>query len=342
MAKHCTRCWLSKHDPAYRLRGKGCPRHTQTPDVQPLRLQRLNLPGQHANCSIAVHHGRRWFAYRAGWGNANVHLVELGQDWQPLNDGSRLQLNHPACGWGREDPRLFVFNDRLHVSFSGVVPHARGGIRVNMLVARLSPSMAVEEVWQPELAGSQQWEKNWTFFERDGRLMSFYAVHANAAGHQHVLLEHDGRRAKHASAETVRLPWRGGAIRGGASPVRVGDEYYHFFHGRTMAGAPIYSLGLYTFQASPPFRITRMTPAPLLLAAEPRPAGQKQWIIFPCGAIRDGRQWIISYGQHDCESWLAWFDAAAVENALVKIDGDGPRLSLPQGSVGLSAGCHCA
>src|SRR5256885_12693044 len=51
------------------------------------------------------------------------------------------------------------------------------------------------------------------------------------------------------------------SMRGGAAPVRVGDEWWCFFHDRVESGGHrIYRAGLYTFAAAPPFRVLRLIP----------------------------------------------------------------------------------
>jgi predicted GH43/DUF377 family glycosyl hydrolase len=95
----------------------------------------------------------------------------------------------------------------------------------------------------------------------------------------------------------------------------VGDEYYHFFH--AVGPGPVYRAGVYTFAARPPFAVRRAAAGPLL---EPddhdRTDGSGKSVVYPCGAVRAGGEWLVSYGYHDRECRIAAFDAAALEREL--------------------------
>jgi predicted GH43/DUF377 family glycosyl hydrolase len=184
------------------------------------------------------------------------------------------------------------------------------------MVCRLGDQFQVEAVWLPNYADRAPLEKNWQFFEHGRRLYSIYSVDP------HVVLRHEGRHAERVAATGHGYRWPGQHLRGGAPPVRVGDEYYHWFHSmRREDGDHFhYELGVYTFAARPPFRLRRGTPAALLsVNPEENIPGWNKSVIFPCGAMfRDG-QWIISYGQDDRECRIAEFAAADVEKSLITI-----------------------
>ena len=132
----------------------------------------------------------------------------------------------------------------------------------------------------------------------------------------------DGKGAYDFHSVDGKLSWSGGVLRGGAPPVRVGDEYFCFFHGALddERGHRVYPLGCYTFEAQPPFAPRRLTPDPL---AWPDPAAKPEHWWPPTfytggSALRDGR-WLIAYGASDHVSKVATFDAAGVEAALCPI-----------------------
>ncbi len=275
----------------------------------PVRVARIDLP-EHFNCSLLEYEGRLLLASRRGWYGSRLYLSELDPDYQPRWTRP-LDLAHPRAAAGLEDPRLFVFRGRLHCAFTGV--EERGGVRyAHQLLCRLDEAYRVEEVWLPEYEGRTPWEKNWQFFEQDGELYSVYSVSP------HVVLRHDGRRAEKV-AETAGPPlWPDCRLRGGAPPVRVGDEYYHFFHGALhRGGRGDYAAGVYTFAAGPPFAVRRAAPAPVLLPDEhDRRDDLNLSVVFPCGALRRDGHWVISYGYHDRECRIAVVEAAEVERAL--------------------------
>jgi predicted GH43/DUF377 family glycosyl hydrolase len=263
------------------------------------------------NNSILQHRDRLLMAYRLGWARARVALCELdplslGPRWHRTVDGPPMHA-HAA----HEDPRLFVHRGRLHCSYVGYGP-IRGG-STDQMVMRLTDDYRPEHCWRPDYDRRQPVEKNWQFFEWSGELFAVYSIAP------HRVLHLVGGRAYPFSETNVRLPWDFGVPRGGACPVRVGDEFYSFFHGVRpwRRHEKLYALGCYTFAAQPPFAIRRMTPRPLLLPREEdRPPGWQVSVVFPCGAVlRDGR-WHVSYGYHDRWPCVAAFDADLLDQVL--------------------------
>ncbi len=311
-------CTIAK--PGFGVAGlcAGCYRR-QPEELKPERTIKLDMPsdptredghGSHYNCSIIEWQGKTLLASRFGWNGSSVWLCELGPDYQPIAGTLRdLGITHAQAKRGVEDPRLFMFGGRLHIAVSGYDARQNGG--TSLILARFDDCLNIEAVWIPQYEKRRNWEKNWAFFESAGALHSVYEI--DQAG-SHVVLRHDGDRATEAARTKHDYRWAGTAMRGGAPPVRVGGEMYHWFHSFTInrRGLVIYGLGLYTFAATSPFQIVRRLPGVVLLADAQIPAWSKS-VLFPCGAIlRDG-QWVISYGQNDRECKLAFFDAREVE-----------------------------
>ncbi|MFO0806028.1 MAG: hypothetical protein U0791_23225 [Gemmataceae bacterium] len=277
--------------------------------LAPRRVVRVNLP-DHFNASIIDHGGRSLLASRVF---ESVCLSELDADFQPIWT-RLLPLYHSRSANGAEDPRLFVAGEKLHVAFSGVSVDAGGQVIVSVLHARLNDDLYVERVWEPMYERRQKWEKNWAAFEVDGVLYSVYD-----AGPQYTVLRHDGDQAVPFAEHQWRPQWSGGLLRGGAAPVRVGDEWWHFAHGVRKTPQAIdtdYTLGLYTFDAAPPFAPRRIVPTPLLFDHGPRPRTENP-AIYPCGAIRRGDRWFVSYGLHNSHVEIVEYSHDDLERLLV-------------------------
>jgi predicted GH43/DUF377 family glycosyl hydrolase len=219
-----------------------------------------------------------------------------------LVNGTEVRLVHHNCDAGREDPRFFWHDGRPHLAFSGVQVYGNR-TSVHQMVARLSADgRTAERVWCPDYPARTHWEKNWGFFSQDGALFSVYSIAP------HVVLLHTGGIATEFAREQWSPQWAGGALRGGASPVRVGDEWFSFFHGALdHGGTPYrtYTMGCYTFSAQPPFQPLRYTPYPLLSPpADGWPVELGVSVVFPGGAALAGDVWTIAYGLHDrwCET----------------------------------------
>ncbi len=112
--------------------------------------------------------------------------------------------------------------------------------------------------------------------------------------------------------------------------MRVGNEFYHWFHGlrRTKrAGTPHgdwyeYSVGLYTFDARPPFKVRRMTPRPVWLGDPAKlslNATPDKSVIYPGSCLFDGTKWLVAAGHQDAECVVGSFDAADIERQLVPV-----------------------
>lgn len=272
--------------------------------------------GTHINGALINYDGRRLFFYRVkrAWGS-DIAVAELSPHYD-VERTVMLPLLHERAAIAREDPRPFIHRGRLHLSFVGV-EGIRGELAINQLFARLTDDLCVEEIFAPHLAGRQAWEKNWTFFDCDGDLFAVYSVSP------HVVLLIQGNGAEEVARSHGPPNWSGGYLRGGASPVRVGGEYFCWFHG--MAQPPHfmarsrrrYSVGVYTFIAEPPFSVTRYSPEPLLWA-DPRTRPKAVWadVVFPVGAVFEENRWVISMGVHDTWNEIVNWNSADVERAL--------------------------
>jgi len=279
------------------------------------RFDETNLapgqPGKRFNSSIIAYGDGYLMAYRDGWAGSEIHLVRLDAACNPVGNSWKLHLRHSKANYGREDPRLFMHNGRVHVAYAGVVGRP---LHTNVLYARLAEDLTVEQVSFPMLKGRNRWEKNWSFFSSGGELFAVYAVAP------HRIIRVDGSHAEFVYESPTRITWHGGEMRGGASPVLVGDEWWHFFHDRIdTGGMATYRTGLYTFSAKPPFAPLRYLPDPLMVAnAASRPHDQYCNVVFTCGAAQAGNGWILSSGIHDRWTELQRFDN--LEQKLIRCE----------------------
>ncbi len=277
------------------------------------------LPGKRFNPSLIAWEGGYVFCWRDGWEGSNLWACRMDAGFRPVGAAVKLDIAHPAANYGREDPQLFIHDGGLEVAFVGVLGHKGKVTQTNVLYARLNPDLTVASVHAPVPPGvpTGQWQKNWQWFSHGGRRYAVYSVAP------HRVLEVDGDRAEWAHECPTRFQWRGGEMRGGATPYRLDGEYWCFFHdkvrGRT--GRLLYRTGLYTFAAEPPFRPLRYVPDPIL-SADPlvQPADRNYSdVVFPRGAVRDGADWVLSCGVHDRFTELHRLDHAALMRRLVRV-----------------------
>lgn len=301
------------------LVGQSCPLGLW-PAAFPLRFDQHNLcpdvPGLRFNSSLIEWRDGYALAFRTGWRGSEIYVATLDQNLKPTGYSRKLELLDKRykkhCGWGREDPRLFLLNGHLHIWWIGV----RGpNGPTSVLYARLAADFRVEDVFYPDIPNRRPWEKNHAYFQHGHDLFAVYSIAP------HRILRIDGNRAEWAYETATQAPWHGGELRGGASPVRVGDEYWHFFHGRAPhRGKTAYNVGLYTFAARPPFQVLRIIPQPILWADHAtKPPDQYVSAVFPCGAVRRGDEWLVSMGVHDRWTEIHSFAHADLERQLVEV-----------------------
>lgn len=245
-----------------------------------------------------------------GWSAGRLAVGYLSEDFRSAKEVHYLNTVHERSMFGAEDPRLFIHQDRLHIAFSGVMASEAGPV-VSQLYARLTESLEIEEVFYPELRGRQPWEKNWGFFSHGDELLAVYKIGG------HIVLRIDGNRAEVAyQSPAPKFPAGIGEQRGGASPVKRGNEWYSFFHDVQDHERREYNLCWYTFEDKPPFRINRIGKAPLFSATKKhRPNEFTPDVFFPCGAYLDTANWCwqVSGGYYDQWSMMLSFDVNQLE-----------------------------
>src|SRR5262249_7025394 len=96
-------------------------------------IVRLGI-SQAFNPSLIEWRGELLLCYRDWPGASRLWTCPIDRrTLQPADTPVMLQINHPLCAGGREDPRLFIHRDRLHMQLSGV--EMRGKMFVHILHA---------------------------------------------------------------------------------------------------------------------------------------------------------------------------------------------------------------
>lgn len=252
------------------------------------------------------------FAFRTGWAGSDIYVARLDKNLQETGHCVKLDLRHPRCNYGREDPRLFIHKGKLHCAFIGV--EGRRGIRTNQMFCRLDENFKVEDIFAPTYGPPRDWQKNWSFVDHNDQLYAIYMIKP------WTVLKIDSNDATLAYTSNVHLPWSGSHLRGGASPVKVGDEFVSFFHGKHEHPLT-YNVGVLCFSATPPFHPTRITPDPILEADPTTNPGNYCPVVFPCGATLVGDTWLVSCGEHDRYSKIHAFRDADIQSQLISVAG---------------------
>lgn len=310
----------------------------------PSRTERtkLPIPDGHFNPSMIVFNDRLILATRDSWGHSKValwHLTNSSDDWSGewhADPIASLASDHPDAP-RLEDPRLFIFEKQLHSVFS--LPDGYPPKRVRVGYCRFSADLSrIEHTHVYESPNNNLYEKNWVPFEYMDGLNWVYASKPN-----HVVMT-EGKTWSTPNP----LPWTGGVVRGGATPVlmrcypRTGsiyplaeihpilhpdhggygkgyNVYYHFFHGclKRLEGN-VYTMGCIVFEAKPPFRVLRQTATPLIWPDLPGPGESvvKRFVVWPGGAVPHAGHWHIAMGVDDSFSRIIRIPFDKVESAL--------------------------
>jgi hypothetical protein len=149
-------------------------------------------------------------------------------------------------------------------------------------------------------------EKNWAWFIHEGELHMVYSMEP------HVVVKCDSAASvvEEYSTKLENDIWFYGERRGGSNPIRIGDEYFAFFHSSTpwWHGRRRYYMGAYAFEAKPPFRITRSTTIPLLHGSKNNHRILEfPLVIFPGGSLydEDKQEHFVVFGVNDFQSgWI--------------------------------------
>lgn len=288
------------------------------PTIKPLVYQPIGIPAIASergafNCSLHVDEKPGfYFAFRSNWTSSQTRVCRLNDRYQVVGSMTPLFLLHPRGLRGREDGRLFRYRGEWHLAYVG---YEKDEYFCSLLVAKIGKPPLVDSVMEPTYSRRTNSEKNWSFFDHDGELHAVYRI---GPGEHRVLRFHGDQVA--AEYTTSWEPgWQWGEMRGGASPQIVNGEWYSWFHGfLSSSGRTVYTMGLYTFETTPPFRPLRRIKTPLVVGglSQMDDKGWRKSIYYPCGAgLKNGR-WHISAGEHDSACTVTAFDAAEIERAL--------------------------
>lgn len=289
------------------------------------------------NCALYNDGSQDWLIARVteempGFVFGKNYLVafRLTADHQPING---IKINF-RCYKGQhwEDPRCTTLSGNIPLlSYCTFVLEIHGtDVPMNKWygahqgVSPLDDQFQPTEVYDPihgsnggsvlqnaqAVEGSSNNEKNWLWFQHEGRLHTVYMTSPHEVVEWGSL--HEAPRLVHQTEGPCKTWWPYGQPRGGSPPVRVGDEYWSFFHSSTpwlgwrKNEKRRYHMAAYAFEAKPPFRITRFAKLPILTGSPRDPWAENQpLVIFPCGALLRNGVWLVTFGVNDMASgWI--------------------------------------
>lgn len=298
------------------------------------------------NSSITKFNDKLYYADRVvkKGGESSIEITQLSEDLKPITKSKLLDIPNPVdkavCYF--EDPRLFVFDEKLCCAYTNF---NKTNAATNIGICVLDQKLKIINVIYPNYGFNHNGailnkivtvldcgaihtvkphsnvEKNWQFFQHGNSLLAAYSINP------HVIIDvslSNANLAKQVAKTEANIIWPYGELRGGTPPILVNDEYFSFFHSSYYDESikkKVYVMGLYVFEAVPPFAITKISKIPLAIGDSTDPKAPKHFaVVFPCGAIFDGTKWIVSCGINDYKSeFLEFNHKALLENNLTKV-----------------------
>lgn len=264
-------------------------------------------PGAY-NPSIIEHDGNLLVAYRWHPNNdslSRIGIAELDIQTLKVRRNYPLELPKEIERFSIEDPRFFRFNGALNISYTAAsfpMPPFRCVVQYGK-IEKSNGQWFLRNAIQPKHGKNDftSMEKNWVFFESSGKMFAAYD--------QNTVLELNGDKVvrTHKSASDT---WAHGAVKGGCVLQRNG-KMIRLFHSRDDSGQKplywFYRIGAAIMDSTPPFRITKITPEPIISGDE-QFSTSKLWkplVVFPSGIVGRGDDFLVSYGHNDVECRIA-------------------------------------
>lgn len=247
-------------------------------------------------------------------GKTTDNRVEV-YSWEGVVPKFMAEVKPPLDTDWIEDPRIIpspLADDRL-ISFTRVKDNM-----AFQMVGLLDASHQL--LWRNQPAYGRNIlrgpEKNWAWFWCHGH-RSVYQMRP------HVVLAIDDRGITEVLETRGGWDhWGHGQPRAGTPPIQIGDEFFALFHSSLPKTGynRQYFAGAYAFDANPPHRITRITPAPLLYGRHDsdQPVDHYQ-VIFPMGALYDNGKWLVTAGVNDARTIWWRMDHDWLLNKMVEV-----------------------
>lgn len=278
--------------------------------IETIRINPKAISPYGYNPSIAKYKNGYLLGYR--WHSNKTHITSLAI--AELDSAFNVTRNRPVtiAGKSAEDIRFFTFHDQIWCSYveSNYPKTHTACVRYGQVVETRT-GWNVEGQWQVQygLNDGLNLEKNWLFFEHEGKLLCLYQTWP-----EQIIIEVDGYKVENEWRTPIEH-WKWGQIRGGAFGELESGKMIRFFHS-SLHNEPSpykarYYLGAMEFETKPPFQSKLISKRPIVKGSEnddlnlpDRLACQhhKPQVIFPGGCVSQEDSWLLACGINDCES----------------------------------------
>lgn len=258
-----------------------------------------------------------------------IGIVELNEEFDPISKPQLLptRVKNSRIQSQSEDARLFYYRGRIFLTYNdnNEVNFTTYSDRRDIFIAELKQidnrytlSPPIKLIYENKT--HILWQKNWIPFEYQGKLLMSYSINPHEVLYINLI-----NGMCYPSYETkAGIDWEWGTLRGSTPPELIDGEYLAFFHSGMIVpsnaswGWPIwhYFMGAYTFSATPPFALTRISPAPIIAENFYTESSHEKRVIFPGGFCISGDEIHVAYGKDDYEIWIATIDKIELIKSL--------------------------
>ncbi len=279
-------------------------------DIKNINLKNINP----VNTSIEKYLNNDYIiAYRIREKNSDfIGIAILDENFKVKKEPIKIDVKSTKA----EDPRIFKYKNEYFLLYNDILP-IKHYCRV-MKIAKLTKDFKVEYQTSLDLH-IKPVEKNWVPFVKDNKLLLSY----NLMPHKVMELEDTRKNSLiHYTYENnpcfSRFFWDWGEPRGGTPAKLVNGEYLAFFHSCFGKKKKWYVMGAYTYQANPPYKVTKVSKYPILFGKI-----KNTRIVFPCGFIEqkeNNKNLIyVSYGENDSISKIVVIDKEKLYESMQKV-----------------------
>ncbi len=269
---------------------------------------------------------------------SEINMVKLDQEF---NQKSPIQTVALTSSYDPEDPRVYQCNGELFIVYNDepiIHQHINGHpkwLGRRLFTGKLDPITAsLTNIVQVPHAGILLTfrEKNWVPFEHQGNAHFIYATDP------YTIIDITNLKDSPSESRCRTIPlnvynfwdkdlW--GPINGGTPARLVDDVYLTFFH--TWKWSPdkrnlYYVMGAYTFEPNPPFKITAITPNPILFQDAFTAKHLEDWkhVVYPAGFVIDKKSkktiLHVSCGENDASTRIVSMDWDILKQTMVPVD----------------------
>jgi predicted GH43/DUF377 family glycosyl hydrolase len=311
--------FINHHDSADIWERIKVPFEEQTSRLKFLPLQTQDSHEDYFNPCLFELNKKQYLMVRHSYvSNENVYNSEINLFKYPSLEKIQLNIKTESLGEQHEDAKVFVYQDKLIVPTSNYYEYKKNFFHEKLLILNhnFEHLYSIHPIYGKNgnnVRNNSGDEKNWTFFEHDGKMMFVYQMHP----HTVVEMDLDGNiKTEYKTHFDVKSKWKFGEPRLSTNPIYKDGHYHSFFHSHILIRdgyfiTKVYFMGYYKFKAEPPFEIVEVKEKPILWGNDVRPRKKPlvvPYCVFPCGAILKDNTFHISVGINDEECAILEYD----------------------------------